>query len=301
MLDDARTHYLLLSQLKAALKTDSPLANERLRRIVGGVSRALELETNRRFDHRAAVVYHDARTLGFGGDVNGSALYLADDLQAVESISRDGDVFDPASYELLAEPERRRCYDRVDLVDSTLEWRSSSDRPERVIVVAGIWGYGGRWRSTGLTLAGALDTSAAQVALSGVTGLEREMLLRVDDEYLRIDADVDASPISVERAVNGTAAAAHDSGTPVDSFEVDAVVRDLVLRLALWRLELEKSPAFGQITIGDADYPIDISSAPKDITRAIAMLTRSRKQRLISTSMFTSDGTRRINKRGGFA
>lgn len=82
-----------------------------------------------------------------------------------------------------------------------------------VEIGAAEWGYGNDIEATGATV-GAGDTGGTSLAVSSVASIFVGMTLKIESEYLYVEAAA-ASPITVKRGVNGSTAVGHASGTAI--------------------------------------------------------------------------------------
>lgn len=274
------THYLTLSEAKRAINTLTVDATklDSLLDVVSAESIALDGYCNRRFAPHHETRPFSARSIRGGGDVDGQVLHVYD-LLSVETIV-NGAGLSPlfSEYELF--PLNGNWYTQVHLKPSAgLTWSdwTSDVNPETAIRITGLWGYGGRWINSGFTLNANITDSATQVALTGSGAtVEEGMLLRVESEYLvALASQSGTTPFDVERAANGTVAAAHSSGVAVYRFEPDLRVKTLVRRLVQWRFEQFKSPQFGVMQVGDVAQPVRVDLLPHDVQKDINLLRRT--------------------------
>ena len=130
---------------------------------------------------------------------------------------------------------------------------STFGRGYRTVAVAGTWSYPYRTRLLAATVAEALDASETGVDVSGLTELSPGMTILVDTEQMYISAMTAGTPntITVERGVNGTTAAAHDTAAPITRFVYDPSVNSLALRLAEKRWKARDAGADGSDGGGD--------------------------------------------------
>lgn len=272
------TDYALPSQLMADMSTEldpvlEPAFYQSILDLLAGASSLIESQCDRRFDHRIETINHDARQQASGGDVVGRALVLRDDLLSVTEIVNNGVTLAPSDYLLIPQGNRAPCKTLIQLTQTYSAWTWADSRPYDAIGVTGIWGYGGRWKLAG-TLTASLGAGDLAITASAPTALENRGVIRIDDEYLTIDEYVTANPLTVERAVNGSAAAAHSNGAAIYKFIPDALVTRLCLRLARWLNALSESPLVGVVSVGDYEQPIDLTAIPQDAKGMIDLLKR---------------------------
>lgn len=114
-----------------------------------------------------------------------------------------------------------------------------------MVTIAGTWGYHSDWTHAWLdvsTLSAGINASATAFTVANIDGadaynrtpmISAGALVKIDDEYLEVVAtDIATNIATVKRGVNGTTAAAHDSGATVSVFQVQDDIRDIVARQA---------------------------------------------------------------------
>lgn len=280
------TDYVLYSRIVRAKELDPTITEvrTRYRDVIEDMSNKLEMWTNRRFDHRITTIAHSALSLGKHGHVCDDELFLREELQQVISIENgDGVALSPEDYEVIYEERGGRYISRIALLPtSNTRWTAGDRRPQTAIRVTGVWGYGGTWYKSGVTLGAALDDSDDEITLSAQAGtvFEARQILRLDDEYLLVTTDpaTSSTTLTVERAVNGSEAAAHNDEAVIYIYKPLPFVENVAKRLVLWAAELEPSPVFGTIAVGDFQAAVDLSQVPKDIAGDILKLRIERTE-----------------------
>ncbi|MGB1284963.1 MAG: hypothetical protein ACPG7F_00400 [Aggregatilineales bacterium] len=268
------THYLLLNEVKALLRTqnDEDVVADTLREMAYEVSRIVESATARRFDRWIETRIFDARSVRNGGAVDGDVLIMHEDCQEILSVVVDGVTVESSALTLL--PRNFKTHGAFIRRTDNGSWYDTSDSRDAITVTA-VWGYGGRWRNTGLTLSAGIDDSVTTLALSGNPVLQQEHVLKVGSEYLRVLTDpADNTSVNVERGYNGSTPASHSNGAIVTVFEADARVRRVAKRYLQWLKALESNPLFGTVALGDMELPVDVTQFPKDLKKLLLDLER---------------------------
>lgn len=123
----------------------------------------------------------------------------------------------------------------------------------RLTAVTGSWSFPYRTRLLGVTAAEAIDTSETEIDVSGLTGLSAGMTILIDSEQMYVSAVTDSTTdsITVERGVNGTTAAAHNTAAPITRYVYDPSVHTLALRLAEKRWKARDAGGDGSDGGGD--------------------------------------------------
>lgn len=275
------TDYTYLSDMRNLMNTDLDESQfvARVRGLIRQLSATVELSTFRRFDHRVATVPHNARRVSDKGDVSedGYTLLLRDDLQSASSITNGGVELAIDDYQLMPYnmPVYRPFRDKILMTGNSTFWNNVSGvRSELSIMVSGIWGWGGTWKRI-TTLSAAAPEADNTVALNSVSRVEYGKILRIDSEYMEVDDETDTlvSPVSVVRGANESEIADHLIDAAVYSFTPHPTISRLVQRLVMWQSELDDSPLFGTVELGDFSQPVDLTNAPKDTKEIIAMLS----------------------------
>jgi hypothetical protein len=118
------------------------------------------------------------------------------------------------------------------------------------VQVVGKWGYWEALESVGATLAEDLDASETAVDVSAGSAFDVLETLLIDSEQLYVTA-INASTLTVVRAVNGTTAAPHSNGATIRRYRYpQPVVRACEIQAA--RLFQRAKAPFG--VIGNAEF-----------------------------------------------
>lgn len=175
--------------------------------------------------------YVASKAFGLTHFENSLDLDLRDDLLAVSSITNASGSAISSGYNL--RPNNVYPKRRIELVSSGATYWDYTYR-EDIVSVAGIWGYvptyaTGAWKQL-TTAAEAMDTSETGFDLTSGTLIEVGHYLLVDTEQMLVTA-ISTNTATVERGVNGTTAAAHDTAAAVKAFQqlpdIKAAVKDI--------------------------------------------------------------------------
>lgn len=156
--------------------------------------------------------------------------------------------------------------------NSFLDW---TDIAEQSIAVTGAWCYRTEYAreawSTASTLSAGINTAVTTITPASVAPFSVGHLLKIDSEYLRVTA-VAASTLTVERGVNGTIAAAHDSADVIYTFVPQPIITRAALRWASFllarRAAFEVVSFDGQAT---TNFPPDAPQEVMNIVRQIPL------------------------------
>lgn len=284
------SEYVLVTNINDGVLTALPTTTAaRLRNGLQKASAYVQRQCNRRFDEFLDVRKYTALDERVGGALNGPYILQLDaELRevtpavdangtTVSTILNGDGMAITSGYKLIHYNSDIgvQTLTRVHLnVFSGIIWRSGGVDPWEAIQVPGTWGYGGQWLDSGTTLT---TDSGASLTVSSGTPFEVGMTLKLDDEYLYVEA-VSTNTLTVDRAMNGSVQATHAGATKVYVWEALDSVRDLVIRLTRWKQEQQVSPLVGTGTVGDFSFPVDISGLPKDLYLAIRDLQLARTE-----------------------
>ena len=268
----SRFEYTTLAQLRASgegaqLDIEGNAADPFLLSLIREASADIDGAAGRKFAPYVTTQTYDAPGLGVWESeslvrrvVSNRSLPIdTDDLLEVSTLTNgDGTVITAAQY--LLYPANVYPKNEIRLkVSSGLAWQpdSAGDR-EQVISVVGVFGYhddyaGSAWLGAG-TLAGQIgSTTATTFAFSSGAGLEPGMLLKIESEYLYV-GQVAGTTATVERANNGSTAAAHTTGTAISYwqpvFAVSRIAR--MATAALWNLRA--NPEGKQVSVNGVTF-----------------------------------------------
>ena len=118
-----------------------------------------------------------------------------------------------------------------------------------LVEISGRWGYRQVVNDTGATLAAELGEADTTFAVSDGVPFSPGQTLSVDDEQVHVTA-VSETEITVARAVNGTAAAAHMTGAAIGIYRYPAPVVEACLQLAMQLWRGPEQPPSGRAGLG---------------------------------------------------
>lgn len=178
-------------------------------------------------------------------------LRLPDRLLSVTSLTLAGTALAGSGYYL--RPDNQSPAREIAIYrDSTFTLPSVSTE---TIALVGTWGYhptpSSMWLDSGAdTNENPFSSSDTTLTVTSSATLEVFQYIRIESEYLFITAIASATQITVERGVNGTTAAAHATGTQIDTLELIEDIADECARLAARRYQLRSGMEF--IPVGES-------------------------------------------------
>lgn len=150
----------------------------------------------------------------------------------------------------------RAPYDRLRITDSCYNWYNLTccdcdDAPPLVAKITGLWGMhrnyaAAWWAADTVQNVGGIAAGDATVTVADADGADLEgltprfspgQLLRMGTEYVRVTAvNTLTNVVSINRAENGSTAAAHIQTTPIYIYYADAALRRACARQAAYQL-----------------------------------------------------------------
>ena len=236
--------YATVDMLKEALNIAGADDDNRLLRLAEAASRAVDGYCNRHFFALRAVRLFDG-----GG---GNALLIPDLVSIDEGgLRTDGDmdgvfetIWPETGYRLLpanADPASAsnptsRPYTRIEAAGAAGGLRRFPTG-RGTVRVTGTWGWWLHLRRASETLKGVVKEDDAQLTVSNRADVEAGRTLLVDSEQMYVRS-YDGNQLKVLRGANGTVAASHRKGTPIDVFEYPPGVTEAVVIQAARLLRL---------------------------------------------------------------
>jgi hypothetical protein len=192
--------YIGLEEIKQFLGINSSTNNDRLRSLIGAISRFIDNYTGRKFYPTTATRLFDYQSA--------TILQLDyDDLLSVSAFADENGTGTVDTSYLLYEPANNPPYQRI-IIDPSNDSFMYSNIKEQALEVTGEWGYCNSKEDTGITCPSlTLDTTT--MAANNGKKVDVGWLLQIDDERI-IVTDVDA----VDSAAN-TSAALNDYETDI--------------------------------------------------------------------------------------
>ena len=216
--------------------------DDRLLALAGNVSRQIDRYCNRHFYCLEAVRLFDGR----GGDtllvpdlisIDPDGLVTDDDLEGVfERVWSESDyLLYPANADPAAGFDVSSPYNKL-VVNATSGPRQSFPMGRRTVRVSGKWGYWTRLSEAEGSTEEDLDADETDVLLTSVNGVSPGQTILVDSEQMYIRKIV-SKTLTVTRAVNGTTAATHQTGSEVRLFAYPGPVTEaaIIQVSRLWR------------------------------------------------------------------
>lgn len=267
------TPLVLLSELEEVLPRQAASAegDAERRTLILEMTEMLQTMCDRRFDEYIESRDYTARRMSheLGGDLlSARELQLDRELQTLTALSIDGTSITPAQVRLMPLNGAYKAWLYLTQNAELTSFLTGASDPVGCITVTGVWRHSGEWKNTGATISAGLNDSATTIAASSVANLEQDMVIRLDTEYCLITG-ISGTTLTLERAYNGSTAAAHLSGITVYRFKPNEAAKMAVKGMVQWWAEARKSPMFGNVVIGDFSYAMLPESFPKHVMAII--------------------------------
>lgn len=170
---------------------------------------------------------------------NGRTLsFDSEDVLAVTGIT-NGDATVVASTQYVLRPNNAYPKTEAEMLASNgLLWTWATDQ-QQAISLQGTLGYHENWLKafkSVATITGSLNASSTLVSVSDTSVYETLSYVRAEGELMQVTGTLVAGApgtLTVERAVQGTAAATHNPTIPLEAYQQNPLVLDAVNLLAL--------------------------------------------------------------------
>lgn len=223
--------------------------------------------------------YNATKTLGLEHLDNSLDLDLRDDLLAVTTLTNAGGAVISSGYSL--RPNNVYPKSRIELASSGATYWDYTYR-EDTVSLAGIWGYAptyatGAWKTL-TTAAEAIDDSETAIDLTSGTLIEVGHYLLIDTEQMLVTA-VSNNTITVDRPVNGTAAASHLTAVAVKAFQQLPDIKGAVRDIAAYKY-LHKDQIGSRVQVFDGGT-VTVDDLDPQVLKTIQRHTRRAKIRAV--------------------
>ena len=276
-------NYITLAMVKryigGAINTSD---DDRLNDFIGWAARLIEWWKGRRFDVRRETRVFNTPSAGgsmFGvydasllAGASNPVLRLDDDLLAVIEL-KNGDGVAIPSTDYVLEPANVYPKNRIRLRSGGI-WLESEDGPEQAIALTGLWGnherYAEAWRAVDTVQVANVLIGDVLINITDAADYEVGQLLKLEDEYMLLE-EIDAvgKKLTVERAVNGTLAAAHALATPISIYQTSGTISQICMRLVKWRYVQKDADQFDHSYVMGSGVMTMPTSIPIDVARIL--------------------------------
>jgi hypothetical protein len=149
------------------------------------------------------------------------------------------------------------------------------------VQIAGLWGYGDGISATpyisDTTTNEALDASETGVDVTSATNLSAGNTILVESEQMYIYS-ISSTTLTVERGVNGTTAATHDTAKTIYIYQYPSDIRQACIDLSVALYQNRSKQGLQTERIGDYSYTIAGTSLGKSMVESVLDSIRSYKR-----------------------
>jgi hypothetical protein len=272
--------YASIADIKGVLGITATTDDTVIRKIAESASRSIDQYCNRTFIAYSGTKY-------FNGD---RELWIPD-LLSITTLKTDDNedgtyentwtTDDYIEYGVGLE-DTLNTYPRIRLeINSNGDYNSFASGVQKGVQIIGLWGYGDGISATpyiiDTTTAEALDTSETGVDVTAVTNLSAGQAILVESEQMYIYS-IATTTLTVERGVNGTTAATHDTGKSIYIYQYPSDIRQACIDLSVALYQNRSKQGLQSERIGDYSYTIAGTSLGKSMVESILESVRSYKR-----------------------
>jgi hypothetical protein len=232
--------YASISDVKGVLGITATTDDTTIRKIVEAASRSIDRYCNRTFIVSSATKYFD-----------GANKLWIPDLLSITTLKTDEDgdatfenTFDTTDYILYGGglEDSLNTYPKTRLeISLDSDYGSFASGIKKGVEIAGVWGYGDGISAepyiSDTTTDGELDDSETGVDVTSATNLSAGQVILVESEQMYIYSISD-STLTVERGVNGTTAATHDTGKTIYIYQYPSDIRQFCIDVSVAQYEM---------------------------------------------------------------
>ena len=252
--------YASIADLKTALAVTSTTDDALMRKIIDSASRMIDKYCGRKFYVEATTKYYDGAT----------RLWI-DDLLSIDSSGLTTDEDGDATHENTLATTDYILYPLNGYPKTYIEISNDSDYGsfgggvKKSVQIAGKFGYGDGISATpyllDTTLTAAISsTTALTCTVTAVTNLSAGQTILIDSEQMFIQS-ITTLTLTVERGVNGTTAATHDTAKSIYIYQYPFDVWSACLALSSAVYQNRNKAGISSERLGDYSYSLDKSQA----------------------------------------
>jgi hypothetical protein len=267
--------YASIADIKSVLGITATTDDTIIRKIAEAASRSIDQYTNRTFVTSTATKYF-----------NGANVLWIPDLLSITTLKtdEDGDGTYENTYQVATEPidyylygvgleDTLNTYPKIRIETSVNgDYGGFATGCEHGVQIAGVWGYGDGISASpyiaDTTTNEALDTSETGVDVTLATNLSAGQLILVESEQMYIYS-VASTTLTVERGVNGTTAATHDTAKTIYIYQYPSDIRQACIDLSVALYQNRSKQGLQSERIGDYNYVVMGTSLGKSMVDSI--------------------------------
>ena len=263
--------YATIGDIKDILGITATTDDTTIRKIAEAASRSIDAYCNRYFYTQSATRYFD-----------GAVKLWLPDLLSITTLKTDEDgnatfenTLAATDYLLyghgIEDSLNTLPYTRLEISENS-DYSSFASGIRKGVEIVGVWGYGDGISATpyisDTTTNEALDASETAVDVTSATNLSAGQVILVESEQMYISS-ISSTTLTVERGVNGTTAATHDTGKTISIYQYPADIRQACIDLSVALYQNRAKQGLQSEHIGDYSYTIAGTSAGKSMVNQI--------------------------------
>ena len=263
--------YATLTELKAILGISSTTDDTPMRKILEAASRAIESYCNRRF-------YSTTETKYFDGAIT---LWIPD-LLSITTLKTDEDgdgtfenTLATTDYFLYGGglEDTLNLYPRTRIeINPNGDYSSFANGVKKGVEIIGVWGYGDGTTATpyvtDTTTAEAISAGEVAIDVTSATNLSVGHTILIESEQMYITS-ISTNTITVEKGVNGTTDAAHDTAKTIYFYRYPRDIMQACIDLSVALYQNRAKQGLQSERLGDYSYTIAGTSLGKNMVESI--------------------------------
>ena len=272
--------YCSIADVKGVLGITATADDVVIRRIAEAASRSVDSYTNRYFYTQTATRYFD-----------GAVRLWLPDLLSITTLKTDedddGSFADETAWETtdyfaygggLEDTLNILPYTRLE-INRNGDYSSFASGIRKGVQIVGIWGYGDGISATPYILDTTItepitSTTAATATMASVTNLSAGNIILIDTEQIYIYS-ISSLAVTVERGVNGTAAATHSDNAPIYIYQYPSDIRQACIDLSVALYQSRAKQGLQSERLGDYSWVALGASTGKTTALANRILDNS--------------------------
>ncbi len=263
--------YATIGDLKGVLGITSTTDDTVMRKMLESASRSIDRYCNRRF-------YVTSETKTFDGAVT---LWLPDLLSITTLKTDEGNdgtfenTYDTGDYILYGGDieDSLNVYPRTRIeINPNGDYSSFASGYRAGVQIVGAWGYGNGISATpyiiDTTTSEAISVGETAIDVTSATNLSAGQTLLIESEQVYVYS-ISSSTLTVEKGVNGTTDAAHDTAKNIYIYQYPADVRQACIDLAVATYQNRARHGLQSERLGDYSYTIAGTSLGKGVIESM--------------------------------
>ncbi len=267
--------YASIADVKGVLGITATTDDTMIRKIVESASRSIDQYCNRYFVTQSATKHFD-----------GANILWIPDLLSVTTLKtdEDGDGTYENTYQVATAPvdyflygvgleDTLNTYPKIRIeTNPDGDYNGFATGYKKGVQIAGVWGYGDGISATpyvvDTTTSEAISVAETAIDVTAVTNLSAGQLILIESEQMYIYS-ISTLTLTVEKGVNGTTDAAHDSGKSIYIYQYPSDIRQACIDLSVALYQNRSKQGLQTERLGDYSYTVAGTSLGKSMVESI--------------------------------